>query len=113
MKLIIENGTHDGEIKKETIRWAEEQFNIVLTKIFNRYRLLNHLAIRFNIPENVAEQESIQIGVVEGEPKNGEQFNSAIKEVKQDFFDRKIIEAKQDLQVAMMGEIVEPKKKKK
>ena len=81
MTLIIDRNTSEGKVKIETIRWAEEQVNRVLTQIFNRYRLMKGLIIKFDIPLESREDASIGINVTEDTPKNSEEFDKAIEEV--------------------------------
>jgi hypothetical protein len=96
MRLIIEKGTPEGAAKVETIRWAEEQINFVLTRVFDKHRLLSSLQINFQIPENPQSQEAIVIGVTEKEPESEEAFKGAIEEVKLDFIKRGIVKGEQN-----------------
>ena len=79
MTLIIEQGTEKGKIQLEAIKWAEEQFNQVLGKVFTQYRLLRGLTIQLIIPDGTTKTQ-MEVNVSQIAPKTKIEFLQAAKQ---------------------------------
>lgn len=95
--LNIEPDTEKGKIQLETIKWAEEQINIVFKKFFNNsFHLINSFSVSFN-PE--ANGQQMQVSISQGLPKTEAELEKAIELISKEM--RESFKRKQEVQEAM------------
>jgi hypothetical protein len=76
-RLVIDKGTVEGKAKIETLKWVEEQLNIVFVYLFKDYVLMKGLRLNFDLPDS----GQIKINVIDDTPRTKEDFKKAVEEV--------------------------------
>ena len=91
MTLIIDD-THEGQIKIQTLRWAEKELNRVFELAIGDGIVTQGFALRFRIPKQGDEKGiPIQVTIANKEPRTAEQFDKVVEIVRKKKGFKKVI----------------------